>query len=255
MSVFKPSYSLVIPCYNEGAGLPALIARCREMLLQRNDLEVVFVNNGSVDHSSAIFTGEIKVSDGPRMWVCDLAENKGYGYGVLAGLRAAKGHVIGWTHADMQSDPADFLTAIKIYEQNGCTPIFVKGSRQKRSWRDMFFTRGMTLFEYVLLGCWLEEINAQPNLFQRAFFESLDSPPNDFSLDLYFFFSAVQRGATVLRFPVNFGSRQHGVGHNDTLRSKLRYCWSTIKYSTKLKATMVASGQSADLQKRQSGEN
>lgn len=245
MSIDTLSYSLVIPCYNEGACLPALIAKCREMLRQRDDLEIVFVNNGSIDHSGAVFADKIKVSDSPRLWVCDVAENKGYGYGILAGLNVANGEAIGWTHADMQTDPADFLTAIEIYEQNGRTAMFVKGSRQKRSWRDMFFTRGMTFFEYVLLGCWLEEINAQPNLFQRAFFESLESPPNDFSLDLYFFFSAVQKGMPVHRFPVVFGTRQHGIGHNDTMRSKLRFCWSTIKYSTKLKLAMVVSGRSS----------
>ena len=254
MSPDKPAYSLVIPCYNEGAALPALIARCRKMLHQRDDLEVIFVNNGSIDHSAAVFADEIKVSDGPKLWVCDVAENKGYGYGILAGLNVANGQAIGWTHADMQTDPADFLKAIDIYEQNGCVQMFVKGSRQKRSWRDMFFTRGMTIFEYVLLGCWLEEINAQPNLFQKTFLKSLESPPHDFSLDLYFFFSAVQQRIPIYRFSVIFGNREYGVGHSDTFWSKLRYCWSTIKYSTKLKSAMLASTQAANPQERRGGK-
>lgn len=236
--VSTPSYSLVIPCYNEAGNLPALIERCREVISRREDLEIILVDNGSTDTSPSVFAAHINTAREPRLRVCQVEENQGYGFGILSGLHSAKGESMGWTHADMQTDPADFLEAINLYESLGCKPAYIKGKRQRRSFRDQFFTTGMTLFEYGLLGHWMDDINAQPNLFQRSFFETLTSPPNDFSLDLYFFFSALDQGLPLYRFPVVFGYRLHGVGHNDKLSAKLRYSSATISYSIKLKKHM-----------------
>ena len=43
----------------------------------------------------------------------------------------------------------------------------------------------MSLFETIYIGKALWDINAQPNIFHRQFFEGWSNPPFDFSLDLY----------------------------------------------------------------------
>ena len=238
MTLFPLIYSLIIPCYNEGSNLPDLIERCRNIISKQQNLEIVFVNNGSLDNSEVIFGRYINAKTEPRLRFINIKKNRGYGFGVLSGLKAAKGDAMGWTHADLQTDPADFLKAIKIYENSNDRSIFIKGKRQKRNIRDQFFTSSMTFFEYALLGYWMDDINAQPNLFHRSFFEKLFSSPNDFSIDLYFFFSALEKGILVKRFPVFFRDRQSGVGHNETLSAKIRYSYSTIRYSFKLKKSL-----------------
>ena len=240
--VYSPRYSLVIPCYNEADNLPMLVERCREVTSRRNNLEIIFVDNGSTDESASIFAAHIDTAREPQLRVCTVENNRGYGFGIVSGLHSAQGECLGWTHADMQTDPTDFLEAINLYESHGCKPAYIKGKRQTRPFRDQLFTTGMTLFEYGLLGYWMDDINAQPNLFQRSFFESLKSPPIDFSLDLYFFFSALADGLPLYRFPVVFGDRLHGVGHNDKLSAKLRYSSATISYSIKLKKHLKSSG-------------
>ena len=72
--------------------------------------------------------------------------NQGYGYGILQGLRQCRGEYIGWTHADMQTDPADILKALEIIEREQGL-VFVKGKRKGRPLFDVFFTAGMSLFE------------------------------------------------------------------------------------------------------------
>ena len=46
-------YSLIIPCYNEEKNLPLLLDKCKNILL-KNDIELVIVNNGSLDKSSEV---------------------------------------------------------------------------------------------------------------------------------------------------------------------------------------------------------
>jgi len=225
-------YSIIIPCFNESASLPLLMERCK-LITKNNDVEVIFVNNGSTDNTNEILKDLI-----PKYPNCKsiyVKNNKGYGFGILSGLRVAKGNVIGWTHADLQADPVDFLQGFKLFELYG-NDIFVKGRRYGRPFIDKVFTFGMSIFESVLLLKPMWDINAQPTLFNRNFFESWELPPEDFSLDLYAYYSALNQDIKIYRFPVKFGQREHGISHwNTSWSAKWRFIIKTIKYSIKLK--------------------
>ena len=45
----KITYSLVIPCYNESDNLEELVDQCKRLLCDRQDVEVILVDNGSTD--------------------------------------------------------------------------------------------------------------------------------------------------------------------------------------------------------------
>ena len=119
--------------------------------------------------------------------------------------------------------------------------VYVKGQRIGRPIADNFFTIGMSIFETCLLGMRLWDINAQPNIFSRNFFESWNNPPYDFSLDLYVYFMARQQGLSVCRFPVNFGERAYGISNwNINWTSKVKFIRRTVEYSFELKKRLSA---------------
>lgn len=229
-----PMHSLVIPCYNEAANLPLLVARCRECF-KGSAVEVVLVDNGSTDDSPAVLKSLLGGDAQIRSVRVD--ENQGYGFGILSGLRAARGDILGWTHADMQTDPADFLKAAAIFDAaSDPKGLFVKGRRRGRPIGDEIFTSGMAAFETVLLGKPLIDINAQPTAFHRRFYESWMAPPHDFSLDLYAYFHAKAQGLDVRRFDVVFGERAHGVSHwNINWKAKRKFIQRTIDFSFELR--------------------
>lgn len=224
-------FSLIIPCYNEAKNIPALLERCREVACF--DGEVILVDNGSSDNTIEVLEEMLPRYPGCRS--VRIENNIGYGFGVLEGLKAAQGDILGWTHADLQADPLDVISGIKIFELNGLD-IFVKGRRYGRPKSDTFFTIGMSLFETMLMKTWLWDINAQPNLFSRRFYESWINPPHDFSLDLFVFYQAKLSGLPIFRFPVKFGERLHGVSHwNVDWAAKKRFIRRTIDFSIELK--------------------
>lgn len=233
-----PKYSLVIPCYNEAATLPLLVGRCRESLSGRG-VEIILVDNGSTDASAetlaALLAGESDIRS------VRVEINQGYGFGILSGLRAARGAVLGWTHADMQTDPADFLKAAAMFDA-AAEPerLFVKGRRRGRPVGDEIFTTGMAIFETLLLGKPLIDINAQPTAFHRSFFESWSLPPHDFSLDLYAYFQAKAAGLRIERFDVVFGERAHGMSRwNINWKAKRKFIERTIDFSFELRRRMA----------------
>lgn len=228
-------YSLVIPCYNEAANLPLLLERCKTLGEHKN-IEIILVDNGSTDLSSNVLSTLLPFH--PYCKSIRVEKNQGYGSGILAGLREASGDILGWTHADMQTDPNDLLQAIQIFETNG-DQLYVKGKRVGRPLADVVFTVGMSIFESILLRTHLRDINAQPNLFPRRFFESWENPPHDFSLDLYAYFLARYQGLPVHRFPVKFGDRAHGISHwNVNWAAKVKFIRRTIDFSFELKKSL-----------------
>lgn len=229
-------FSLVIPCYNEAANLPLLLERCKD-LGAREGIEVILVDNGSTDDSPAVLERLLPAYPGCRSVRVEV--NQGYGFGILSGLRAARGDILGWTHADMQTDPQDALAGLASF---GADPdrVFVKGRRYGRPAMDVLFTVGMSFFETVLLAKPMWDINAQPTLFSRRFFETWASPPHDFALDLYAYYQARVQRLAVHRFPVRFGPRAHGVSHwNVNWAAKKKFIRRTVDFSLDLKRNLT----------------
>ena len=223
--------SLIIPCYNEAKNLPLLISRCQEFVEDLKNIEIVIVDNGSIDNTSSIL--KILIANLSYIKVVRIENNQGYGHGILTGLNAATGDILSWTHADMQTDPADLLKGMKLFEATAHPEqLFVKGKRRNRPIADALFTIGMALFETLLLRKVMWDINAQPTMFHRNFFSSWNNPPDDFLLDLYAYYMAKNEGLVIQRFPVLFGDRAHGISHwNVSFASKYKFIKRTLSYS------------------------
>lgn len=225
-------YSIVIPCYNEEKNIPLILEKFSRVI--QRDVEIILVDNGSTDGSSEVLKVLVPQYSFARTIKVDI--NQGYGFGILSGLDEAAGKYIGWTHADMQTDPSDVMKAISIAENSGKENLYVKGDRKGRPLFDQVFTSGMSLFESVYLVEKLDDINAQPNLFSRKFFESWQKPPQDFSLDLYALYMARKQKVEIIRFDVRFPPRIHGKSSwNDGFSSKWKFIKRTFDFSVQLK--------------------
>lgn len=222
--------SIVIPCYNEEKNIPELMRRIND-LKSHDLLTFIIVNNGSTDNTSDIL---LSYKNYDNVEIIEVSKNKGYGYGILSGLKKANTEYIGWTHADLQTNPKDSLLAIDLLGIH--KDIFIKGKRRGRPILDTFFTIGMSFFETILLKTRLWDINAQPTIFPRKFFNDWKDPPYDFSLDLFAYYLAKRKNLNIHRIPVLFSSRLYGISHwNVGLISKFKFIKRTILYSIKLK--------------------
>jgi glycosyltransferase involved in cell wall biosynthesis len=223
--------SLIIPCFNESKSIPLLLDRCQEFIGGRKDIEIVIVNNGSNDNTKEVL--ESLLSKYIFVTLVNVEVNNGYGHGILEGLKTASGTILGWTHADLQTDPGDVLKALEFFEEvDNPHQLFVKGKRYGRPIIDVFFTVGMSIFETLLMKTKMLDINAQPTLFHRSFYELWRNPPEDFSLDLFVYFMAKKKKIIIKRFPVLFAERVHGVSHwNVNIFAKFRFIKRTLNYS------------------------
>jgi len=98
----SPTYSIVIPAYNEssrlGATLEKVLAYVHE---QRWDAEVIVVNDGSRDNTAEII-GAFAAKD-PALRLVENPGNRGKGYSVRNGMLNARGQTVLLTDADLSS--------------------------------------------------------------------------------------------------------------------------------------------------------
>jgi glycosyltransferase involved in cell wall biosynthesis len=223
--------SIVLPCYNEGPTLDALVAGYRQALAGRDDVELILVDNGSTDDTERRIAEEI-AKPGLAIRTVTVHVNRGYGYGILCGLSAAAGEYVAWSHADLQCPPAD---VVRLFEAVMARPdprhVFGKGFRVNDRGSAVILTRLQTWLSGLILGHRLEEINAQPKLFHRSFLKRLRRPPLGFELDVYTHYKAVKAGLEVVTVDVEFLERKAGMSKwAFSLASRLRFMVRNLWY-------------------------
>ncbi|MBT6170341.1 MAG: glycosyltransferase family 2 protein [Flavobacteriaceae bacterium] len=227
--------SIIIPCYNEQSSINKLIDNCIETI--NEEVEILLVDNGSSDNT---YKTLLNLNLPKNIVIYRIEKNIGYGNGILFGLKKAKGEILSWTHADLQTDISDVIRGFNIYEKelNKKTCI-VKGERKNRNIIDSFFTFSMGVYSSVLLGKWLYDINAQPKIFHKSFLKKFKNPPLDFSLDLYILYFFISKQIEIKTFPVFFKKRLFGKAKGGgTFKGKLRLIKRTLHYIHFLKKTL-----------------
>ena len=205
--------SIILPCYNESGNIPLILKRFRDLLANRRDIEVLLVNNGSTDNSQEIFNSELAKTENSFAKVVYVEVNKGYGFGIMAGVRET------------------LKIFSKYHSQILSGKYYAKGRRVDRNPADAFFTWGMSIISSIFLGAKLNDINAQPKMFDRSFLKYLQNPPDDFSLDLYLMYQAHKHKIELIEMPVSFAKRQHGIAKGGgTLKGKMKLIKRTFKY-------------------------
>jgi undecaprenyl-phosphate 4-deoxy-4-formamido-L-arabinose transferase len=130
-----PELSIVIPVYNEEAGLFALFARLYPALDQLGtSYEVVFVNDGSRDNSVSVLAGQFrKRSDVTRVVLFN--GNYGQHMAILAGFKAARGQIMVTLDADLQNPPEEIGKLVAKIRAGHDYVGSIRRKHQDAAWR------------------------------------------------------------------------------------------------------------------------
>ena len=97
-----PTYSIVIPAYNESARIPATLQSVVDCIRQRGwSAEVVVVNDGSSDSTADVVRAFAAAN--PEVRLLENPGNRGKGYSVRSGMLQAHGEVVLFSDADLSA--------------------------------------------------------------------------------------------------------------------------------------------------------
>ncbi|MBW4647258.1 MAG: glycosyltransferase family 2 protein [Kastovskya adunca ATA6-11-RM4] len=124
-----PTYSLVVPIYNEENSLPELYRRLSAVMAQLGEVELILVNDGSRDRSLQMLR-ELNEKD-PRVCYISLARNFGHQIAVTAGLNFVRGQAIVVLDADLQ-DPPELIPSLIEKWQEGYQVVYAQRTRRRQ---------------------------------------------------------------------------------------------------------------------------
>lgn len=121
--------SVIIPLYNEEESLPELNAWI-EKVMKANELtyEIIYVNDGSTDHSWQVIERLGKESENVRG--IKFRRNYGKSPALYCGFKEAKGDVVITMDADLQDSPDEIPELYRMIKEDGFD--LVSGYKQKR---------------------------------------------------------------------------------------------------------------------------
>jgi glycosyltransferase involved in cell wall biosynthesis len=131
-----PALSIVVPCFNEEACLPALHERLGAAAREAvgDDYELVLVNDGSRDSSWPIMRG--LTSDDPHVVAINLSRNHGHQLALTAGLDLCRGDVILIIDADLQDPPELLPQMLEVMRSEHADVVY--GVRKSRAGETAF---------------------------------------------------------------------------------------------------------------------
>jgi len=131
----KPELSVVIPIYNEEAGLGKLFSRLYPALdALAISYEIVFVNDGSRDRSPEILSDQFRLRPDVTRVVL-FNGNYGQHMAILAGFEATRGDIIVTLDADLQNPPEEIGNLVAKMREGYDYVGSIRRKRQDSAWR------------------------------------------------------------------------------------------------------------------------
>ena len=227
--------TIVIPCFNEEAGLPQLCTRLRpvvDVLGEQGDVEVLFVNDGSTDSTVDVIQTE---AAGLPFRIVSHERNMGIGAAFKSGFTASRGDEIVTIDSDCTYDPAripDILEALRDgadvvtgspYHPSGQV-VGVQG------WR-LLMSKTLSRMYWAVLPGRLYTYTSCFRAYRRSVLPILRAESNGFLAVTEFLASALLAGARVTELPATLSSRKYGQSKIKVVRvsiSHLKYIRSLL---------------------------
>lgn len=202
-----PTISIVIPAYNEEAGIRQGLERIVEMNFHKK-FEVIYVDDGSTDKTYQI------ISEFPVNCLRHNM-NKGYGAALKTGIRRAQGEKVVILDSDGQHDPKFLETLINMLPNYD----MVIGERTAESFQVRNRQGGKRIIRMVgehLVEQKLPDYNSGFRGFDRRLItEMLHIMPNGFSFSTTSTLAFLKEGYTIGTFPIVVEERQ---GRNSNVK-------------------------------------
>ncbi|MFQ3649813.1 MAG: glycosyltransferase [Gemmataceae bacterium] len=214
--MLRPSVSLVLPAWNEAAGIRQAVLEADEALTRLNaDYEIIVVDDGSQDDTAAIVAEE--ATRHPRVRLVRHQTNRGYGAALRTGFAAAQGDYVAFTDADCQFFLEDLALMLPLAQSH---PVVV-GYRVDRQdpWRRKVLSRGYNLLARTLLGTVVRDIDCALKVFQREALQALLPESHGFFVNTEMLTRARQQG---------FAIAEVGVRHRPRVRGCSTVSWREV---------------------------
>jgi undecaprenyl-phosphate 4-deoxy-4-formamido-L-arabinose transferase len=169
-----PEVSVIIPVYNEEAGLQTLFDRLYPALDALNTrYEVVFINDGSHDRSAAMLRSQFQARPEVTRVVL-LAANAGQHMAIMAGFEHCRGDIVVTIDADLQNPPEEIGNLVARMREGYDYVGSIRKDRQDSAFR-RYASRAMNRFREKITRIKMTDQGCMLRAYSRTIINAINS--------------------------------------------------------------------------------
>jgi len=199
--------SVIMPVYNEEKTVRKILEK---LIKVKEVFEIIIVNDGSTDRSLA----EIKKVKDKRIRVFSKG-NEGKGSAIRLGLSKAKGDYVLIQDADLEYDPADITSLLKVVKESKAEVVY--GSRFLGPHLNLLFWHrvGNSLLNLVvnlLFNTTLSDMEVGYKLIPAEIMRDLKLEASGFEIEPEITCKLLKRGYKIFEVPISYVGRDFSAG-------------------------------------------
>jgi dolichol-phosphate mannosyltransferase len=235
--------SLVIPAYNEDAGILQAIIEADEALSKlTSQYEVLVVDDGSRDDTSRIVEDAARTRPNVKLLRHEI--NKGYGAALRTGFEAASYSRVAFTDADCQFHLEDLAPLLELTKDHDLAVGYRVGRKDPAQRR--FYSWGYNVLIRALMGTRVRDCDCALKVFRKEALLRILPETSGFFINTEMLTRARQLGLSIAQTGVRHRPRVRGSSKVSlldiprTLSALLPFWWTQVLFA----GTMPASRSS-----------
>ena len=228
--------SVVIPCFNEEATLETLIGQVRGADRSGLGLEIVIVDDKSLDRSLEIAEGLSKTHKEIKLIRHDV--NQGKGAAMRTGFDNATGDIVIVQDADLEYDPAEYPKLLAPILDGRADVVYGSRFIGGESHRVLYFwhsigNKFLTLFSNMMTDLNLTDMETCYKVFRRELLEriTLEEPRFGFDPEITAKISHLKPAPRFYEVGIGYSGRTYEEGKKIGWRDGVRVIFCIIRYN------------------------
>lgn len=235
-SKMSKTLSVIIPSYNEGASLYAVLEKVEKVELPYGiGKEVIVVDDGSTDNTPEYAQRYIAQHPGCNVRLLSHSVNQGKGMAIRTALKVLTGDIVVIQDSDEELDPNDIALMLKKMTDENLEVLYGSRFLDKTGNRSLYrsFYYGTKVLSWLVNVLYGQSITDEPTCYKMFSTQLLRSIPlkcQGFEFCPEVTAKVARRGLKIKEVPISYYPRTITQGKKIRTKDGFKAIWYLLKY-------------------------